>query len=385
MIVLKTFLKIIKKNFFSFVAMPIVLLLILTVTTSNQDNVPSADFTETKFSILIIDNDKTEASSELADYLKIKNDVKISDQKLDKEKIADKLFLSEDDYVLEIKEGYEEHLAETDGSSYLENTAENGGYVRSIVNNEIESYQKYMKAYMNSGYSVKEASEKIKTLDEDKTEVKIYSAETEENLLTGLNYGYFKMLPYTLLATIISSLGNILILFFNKDIKKRTECSCISNLSYFLQTAAGCLVCVVFIWTASLILGIVCFKVNFTFFNILAIINSIVLTIIVLLIGILVSLTAKGGTINIISTIVSLALSFAGGTFVGVEFLSTNVENICSVNPVMWYSKVLAMLGGIEEVFSFEKYLKYIGVELLFAVFLVSIILVVFKIKRKEA
>ena len=101
-----------------------------------------------------------------------------------------------------------------------------------------------------------------------------------------------------------------------------------------------------------------------------AILNSFVFLLVSLGIVLVTAfLGAKDSVISLVANIVSLGMSFLCGIFVPQSILGDGIVSASKFLPAYWYVKANDMLAGkSEELFTVNKFMSYLGVELLFAI-----------------
>jgi ABC-2 type transport system permease protein len=94
----------------------------------------------------------------------------------------------------------------------------------------------------------------------------------------------------------------------------------------------------------------------------------------------------KDEIVSMISNVVSLGMAFLCGVFVPQYLLGDGVLAAAKFLPAYWFVRANNMLCGFsEEVFSMDKYMEYLGVELVFAAVLFIIVMIISKCKMRSA
>ena len=119
----------------------------------------------------------------------------------------------------------------------------------------------------------------------------------------------------------------------------------------------------------------------------LAVLNSFVFILISTGIAILIASFNPGRVgVNVLSNIISLGMCFLCGIFVPQEVLSDSVLSAARFLPAYWYIRVNNMLSGVSgEIFSSSLCMKFIGIEVLFALAIFAAALTVTKIRHDKA
>lgn len=158
----KTFLKMLIRNLPSGLLYLGIFVGIAIAVTNNGQNKDITSFTSSKLNVAIIDDDNSELSKSLVDYISsCHNIVSINDNK---EKWADDLFYRTVDYILVINKGFEDGMAGNSYADMLESYSAPDSNTSYIVQSQAESYIQNVSACLNSGLSMGEACKKPPTL-----------------------------------------------------------------------------------------------------------------------------------------------------------------------------------------------------------------------------
>lgn len=383
--VFKTFMKVTKKRIPIASIYVIIFIAIGFLMSSNATQ--TTDFKATKLNVSIIDEDNTYESKALIEYIGKNHDIVEIDD--DKDKILDALYYQSVDYVLNIKEGYSEKLAECKTEGLFSNYKMPNSYTGEFFDSQLDEYIKAAEAYITGGMTVSDAvSEAAKMADESAVDVEKvnFSANSNVEYSETLSY-YYQYLAYILIAVIITGLCPTLLVFTQSRIKNRTNCSCISPLRQFFEIAAGTAIFVVGVYVLLTAAAFAIYgKEMFNEKGLLALLNGFVFLIFSMVLTMLISVLAPNtNVVNMIANTVSLGMSFLCGVFVPQSLLSDTVLGIGKFMPAYWYVKANDMLSGASgELFSMSKYANYVGIELLFSLVLTCAILIIVKMKRKS-
>lgn len=360
-----------------YVVVFMVLVLALTNTGGQETS-----FVQTSVDFTVIDRDNSNSSRALVEYLCENNNfVEIKDEK---EEILDALFNYRINYALVIKEGYEEKLSKGEISNVFENYKSPNMSSGLIIESQVDGFAKTACAFVLAGNSLTDANLKTKEAMSDSVEVEIMQEKTAENedFSQSAMY-YYQYLSYILISVIMTVICPVLLAMNKKDIKDRTNCSCVKFSSQTVQiTIASVLGCVL-LWVIFNIFGVIFTSPAIGEKLFLAMLNSFVMTLITLGICLVaVSFLKTENSIGMISNIIGLGMSFLCGVFVPQSLLGEGVLSVSRFLPAYWYVKVTDMLGGVSDVkFETSVALRYIFIEFVFAViiFICGVIISRFK------
>ena len=380
--VYKTFMKIAKRK------LPIVLmcagifivLLIMFTAYGPQD----VSFEEESLGVCVIDEDNTDASLAVTDY--ISKSHKLIEIENDKDEIIDALYYTRVDYVLVIKEGYSEKIASGQTDNLFENYQLPDSYAGVYLENDIDLYIRTLNSYIAAGNDAETAASlTAEALDyEIDVTIETFSDEAEGAGMSQGTYYYFRYLVYILLSVLITMLSGILITILRKEVRDRSNCSGTPSLSQTMQIIAGCIVLVLILWVVFMIIAMIYKGGIFSVNELYAVLNSFVFTLIATAIAILVAaLVSNNSVINLVSNIVSLGMSFLCGVFVDQTLLGGTVMRIAKFLPAYWYVRANDIIAGKSEIaFDAGEVMSCIGIQAIFAVALFAVVILVFRTKQ---
>ena len=334
------------------------------------------DFKTSKIDVAVFDHDQTEVSQALYNYIEqTQNLVTIED---DRESIADNLFFREVQYVLIIPEGFHNDYSLLENVKLPDST---DGY---FLDQKINEYVRTLDAYQTAGYSDSTAIQMTMDSLDQSAEVII---QTDTGKATGMTKTafFFQYLPYFFLAIIMTTLGSILAIFRQKDLKARIQCSSMSITSRNFQMILACITFGVLTWFTFMILGaILSSSTFFSFRTVLYGLNSFVTMIFTLSLTYLISFfVTNDDGLNLVANVAGLGASFLSGIFVPLEILSPGVKQFSHFLPSYWYvlaNNIVTNYSG--NATQFAKYFQYLGVQLLFIVVFFAAALVASKYKK---
>jgi len=380
--VFKTYMKIVKKNL-SMAFMYTGIFIILTVMFSGN-TMADQTFENTRLGVCVIDEDNTESSRMLTEY--IGNKHSLEDIENNKDAILDALYYTRVDYVLTIKSGFEEKISNGNTTELFTNYKIPDSYNSVLLDNEIDKYVSTLNAYIVSGNDVKTAALKTTELLSEELELKVetFADNNAESVDFPVRVQFFfNYLPYVFISALISVLSTVLIKMNEKEVSYRTRCSSTTVSSHTMQILLGSMVLVLSAWVIFMIAGMFMNGGIFTGKALYAVLNSFVFVLVSAGIAILISIVKNDSrSVAMIANIVSLGMSFLCGVFVEQDLLGEGVLSAARFLPAYWYVKANDILRtATDSVFDVNEFMTCIGVEALFAAALFAIILLVSRTK----
>lgn len=382
--VFKTFIKVMKKRLhISMIYIIIFIVIGIVMTASSSDK---SGFSDTKLSVSITDLDDTDASRALADY--IGNNNEIVKVRNNKDSIMDAVFYRRADIILTVNKGYSEKIANGETTGLFSDYRVPGSYSAELFDSQINRYVKMITACTAGGMEINEATAKTAELAEKEIKVEKLNFSENSNVEFGDNIMfYYQYLAYILLAIMISGLCPVLLVITRKDIRNRTSCSCLSEVSRMAQIVLGTVIFAVGLYLLLTVVALFLYRSQMlNSKGLFAMLNGFVYLIFTTMLAILISVISPGGkVIDMIANVVSLGMSFLCGVFVPQSVLSETVLNIGKFLPAYWYIKANNMIAGIGgEIFGMRKYMICIGIELAFSVVLFCITLLIARTKKSS-
>lgn len=364
-----------------FVIFTALALLVSFAATDTQ----SSGFQSVELAIGIVDEDQSEASLALSEYLdSIHELVPLENEK---EVLLDRLFYRDVEYILVIPEGFEEKLLAGKDSDLFETVQIPGIYSSAFVDQQINSYLKTVNLYLAGDYTLTEAlSCSADTLLDSANEVSVVSFEkdTQESSAMAFIYVFYRYIPYILMSLILCGLTPILTTFWQKDLAKRMSCSSSSLISRNAQLALGSVVYALFNWLLFVLISRIFYGSEiFTEKGLLCIFNSFLLLPLSVAVSLIISSFSPSFNVtNMINNILALGMSFVCGIFIPQSQLGENVLAVSKFLPFYWYIKNNDLISGASgEVFTYDMYWKNVGMQVLFIVAFFAIALVTAKLR----
>lgn len=359
--VFKLFFKIVKTKWLPILVYLAIFFTILTFSDVSGD---TGSFKRSKLRLTVYDEDNSEASKKLMEFIEKNNElVEVED---DTDKLIDSLYVTSTQYVITINKGFEEKLAGDESEDLFKARYIHDSYSNRLADNMLDSYVSTTRAYAASGMSLSEAQTAAAEALSAETEVtfKNFSDNTSEKAAS-----FFHYMPYALWSIIVSVLCPVIMVMKKKDISFRTKCSGIKEGEVGRQTVLASLIMVAGIWLALMVLGIVknggMLSGNMWF----AALNSIVFSLVCLAIAVLIStIGVSENVLTFLTQVFGLGMAFLCGMFVPMELLSNGVLAIGRFLPAYWYVRANNMICNMgAEAFDSGKVLMCMGIEILFA------------------
>lgn len=376
---MKTVLKIAKKALpSSFIYFAIFCILLFVFSRFAGKDRETA-FQASRMNIVIQDEDASVLSAALSEYLAKENNVLAEPEEA---LLSEMLFYGKADYVLYVKDGFEERFLAGDAQCGLERQSIKANVA--FLNQKIELFFRYVRGELAIGKGIKEACAAAVSICETQAET-VFSEGEKGSYETVPGYYYFTYLSYILPSVLILVLGPIIHAFYKKDVKMRTDCGLVSVRRQNLTIVGGISIVALLFWALLLLMGILLYRKDFTAAAFLfGVLNSFLLLLVSIGISVIIGMLVKGDdALNGASNLVSMGMAFLCGVFVPGELLPDYVNKMAEFLPVSWYMKNVKLLfesGGILE--NAEVFFKNGAVILGFAAAAFCILLVV--VKRKK-
>ena len=386
--VYKTFFKV-AKNYTGGCIIYLTVFLILMICMSFLSSSDSENkFSASSVKFTVIDEDSSDASKALIDYLSEKHELVELDS-YDNETLQDNLYYEQIRYILNIPKGYEKSLEKGEFDHLLSHSMRTDSAAGYFFNQDISSYINTLRLNLKGGYDLKEALDKTaKTIESAITEVETIEFEkTAKNENKNIFY-FFQYFAYIAISVLIVGISPILISFHKEDLAARVACSSYSGVKQSLEIGLGCVTYAIGMWLFLMLCAVVVYgpAQAFSFHGLLCMANSFVYTIVIIAITLLVgSFNLGSASLSLVSNVLSLGTSFLCGVFVPLWMLSDKVVAFSKFLPGYWYIRSNNMISGFTgEAVSMNTYWRNTGIQLLFAVAIFSVYLVVNMNQKKS-
>lgn len=356
---------------------------IAMATAAANDDSTTKNFEAKKLSVEVVDQDDSELSGIVIDYLKKNHKVTLSGK--DNRELYEELYYGKISVVIRIPKGFGANGGEGEYAMQLTNSP--GSYSGIYLMQQLNQMVFEIEGYQQVGYTLEEAYQNIK--DEKKASVKML----EDSSIKGENERYSSFLqcvPYMFIAGIGTSVAMILHKFRRRQVKNRMM---VSSVSLFRQNVEAVLA-IFLVGIGVLALTVVATVMRYgsgflesaflPYYLLNMFINMLLALAIAFLVGMLVE---KEEAISMILTSMSLALSFLGAVFVPLELFSSGMKIVAKFMPTYWYEVVNDLLMRYSNISGNVKTQLWqgFGMQFLFVVAIFGIGLVIAKHKQQES
>ena len=282
-----------------------IFLVLCAIFTNNGDQQKS--FTTSKLDVCIFDEDDSPESRALTELIYSSNKKVTVDN--DKDAIIDALYYESADFILVIGKGYSEKLANGETSGLFESYHMHDSYAVVRMEQYLDEYVSSVSAYLIEGKTLSEATDLTAELMSSHTQVNM--TKEEKNSWLSDKYTFFwRYLAYIAITITINVLGLIFTAMNRKDIRFRTNCSCVRVSSYTMQMLAASMMFVVFLWLLATVKGFAMCGAP-TGRKWLGLLNTFVFIVISALIASLISsFDPSENIVNLMAQVIGLGMSF---------------------------------------------------------------------------
>lgn len=267
------------------------------------------------------------------------------------------------DYVLIFPETFEDD----DQYSYFSTSDSSAGY---IISEQIDTFLKCLKINMAAGMDGDEALEKAAEVSDasQNAEIRMADFSDEGGSTHDSLYYLYRFMCYSVMMAIVIGICTVMTGMKNDDLVRRIHCSALSSQKISLaRFSASLLFAVGVMGLFVLIASIYCLGSADMSKNSAYILNLVPVVIMSAAFAYLLStLTADESIINMITNMVSLAMSFMCGVFIEQNMMQPGVLKAAQFMPFYWYVHGVDLADASVSVTS-PAFLQCIGIQLLFA------------------
>lgn len=382
MTVFKGYMRIMKKNaglIFLYLAIFFGVALALQAAAGKESY---SSYESEKIKIGLVDKDNGPLAEGLTKWLE--NTHHVTRMEDSRENLQEELFYRNVEYIVVIPENFYETCM-VNGES-ISVTKVPGSYTAYYVDQQLESCLNTMRTYLEAGFTQEEAAQVI--LDEKSAEVTLLDLDGNNGGVPAYIY-YFRYMPYLFLAVLCYVMGYVLMAFKKGDIPKRMQASAVSVRRQSMEGLLAMLVMGGGLWVIGMAGAVVMYgKEILTAQNRwYYMLNSLVMMAVALSLSYLIGLFVKNSNmLSGIANILSLGMCFLCGVFVPMDVMNKNVLKVSQFLPVYWYETVNETLGSYSHLTeeAAATVWKGMGLEMMFAVAFVCMILAVSRYQRQK-
>ena len=382
MTVFKGYMKILKKNIGLVMIYLVIFFSVAMALQAAARKEHLEDFQKTSVDIAVANQDDSILSHALTDYLKTIHNV--SEISSAPSVMQEELYYRNAEYIVQIPENfYETCIVQGNPISV---TKVPGSYTSFYVDQQINAWLNNIRTYIASGFSQEEAAKAA--LVQPAVNVSIYQNESTTTGTPGYTY-YFRYVPYLFLAVLCYSMGYILLAFQKEDIQKRMQASAVSIRRQNLEGLLAMFTMGLGLWLIAIVGSLIMYQQKLLTSGVLVyyLLNTFLMMIVALSLSYLLGLFVKNSNmLNGISNIVSLGMCFLSGVFVPMSVMDKKVLKIAQFLPVYWYENVNETLSQYHIISGdvAVNIWKSMGIQLVFALAILAMILAVSKYKRQK-
>lgn len=381
MTVFKCYMKILKQNLgLVFLYLGIFFSISIVLQMAAQKGEDSL-YQTTSIDLGVVNPDDSLLSSGFVDYLSQIHHVTIMEN--DPETLQENLFYRNVEYIIQIPADFYKTCIQNGES--LKVTKVPGSYSSYYIDQQISSYLDTMRTYLAAGFSQEEAITALKSqVHEPVTKLSSNSVSTDKSPLVY----YFRYIPYLFLGALCYTMGYILMAFKKGDIQKRMAASAISSRRQTLEGLLAMGMIGAGLWFLGILGAVLMYRNSFLDSRMLPyyLLNTLLMLIVALSLSYLIGMFINNSDLlSGAANIVSLSMCFLCGVFVPMDVMDKSVLKVSQFLPVYWYEQVNEILSSHISLTSQlqEKVWLGMGIELLFAVVFVFLIMVVSKQRRE--
>lgn len=378
----KCFMSILKKNKGSILLYVGIFSVLIVILGNSTKETKTQMYKDEEIEFTVIDRDKSSLSSAITEYLSEKNKFVKEDD--DKAKLQQEMYYRNIYYALIIPEGFEAAVKEGREDVKLSNYKVQDSSMGYYMDLKVNGYMKTLNSYLAGGLSIDEAIEKTGDTMKNTTDIKM---KQDENKVTySGDYYYYRVLPYVLVALIISAIGPVYIAFGKKGIRQRIASSSLTLKSQNLQFILGASVVSVVILLLFNIIPLVLYGSDMTPVKLLLYFGN-TLCFILIAVGMTMmfgNIAPSDAVLASMINVVALGTSFLGGVFVPLEVFGKNMRIVAKFMPTYWYIYAVDAIVEVKEL-TFDatrNMLEGMGIQLLYAVAFMCIASVVVRRRR---
>lgn len=379
MIVSNLYLKLLNKNKIAIIVY-IVIFTILTLVMINSNKGVQDRFKNVKINIAYIDNDNTEFSNNLKDYISDYAEIK----NIEKSNLDDAFFYRDIEMIIEIPKGFTSSFF--DGNNPKIETKIIPESAKSVtLQRAIDKYLNLTRVYLENDISTNDLHEVVKTVLSKEAKVNI-SAKVKDDY-TSLQF-YYNYLAYVLMALLITVIGSIMISIKPIEIKRRNGLGSISNnkmnmILLLCNFIFGIVLLILFIIISYILYPDIMIKTN----GLLFMLNSFIFLLTVISLAyLLVVLFKSGNIIGALATVFSLGSSFLTGIFIPQFLLDDVIIKISKILPSYWYVKANDNISTLIKYNSTALKPVYTSflMQIIFTIIFIVLALFISKYKQRE-
>ncbi|MCI8308572.1 MAG: ABC transporter permease [Lachnospiraceae bacterium] len=379
--VFKLFFKILKSQLTQIIMYIVIFIIIAYIIAGSPSAMPG--YSEQKQDISVVDEDGTQTSGALKDYLLLLNN-QIELDGYDFETIQDELYNRNTTNVIFIPKGFEDAVLSGNTGEILDIYNIPGTMAASVVTGQADNFINILNSYIAAEMNLNDALNKTKETLSEKTDISFLSdsGEAASPLSIFLTY-----IAYVFITIAVNGVSPVIQVFNKPALRKRFNCSSY-KMSRFNAgliagiTIFGIAVCAIFTTAALFTHGSELLSVK----GLLSILNMAVYMVVSLSIAYLIgSVSTNANIVSMLSNVIGLGFSFLGGVFVPLEFLGDGIIKIAHFLPSYWYIIAKKSIFNLGNGSTYIEIMQGMGIMLAFAAAIFTVTLAIIKSRRSVA
>lgn len=384
----KHFFKLISRNrigiiIYSSIAVVMVISLMLSVKTAGVRAGVSVEVKS--YVISYIDEDKSEVSKGLIEYLSKNNDVVDFEGRSETE-ISNLVFFDMTDFHLNIPKGFGDGVEEGETENDISFTTNAGteGFTSYDIENRINGYLNTYRNFRTIGISESEAVNRaIETMTKETVMTVVTEEKTEnkqdvrEIVLFNINQYY----PYLMLGFMALGIGHTIIITSKKELEERNIVSPVPVYMTKLTNVLGLVTSGIVVWgifmAFEFIYGLGTELIK-DFGLVIAVNSFLSMLTCCAITSLFTAFIKNSNTLSMVANIVGLSMSFLCGVMVPMRYIGDKVLAFSKFLPFYWTILVNNMTSTVQSKASFDSNLMFVsfGIELLFAIAISTIAII---------
>ena len=333
-------------------------------TVSTQETT----FEEAIIRVAVTDNDKSQLSKAVVDYLAETQEV-VDPKTDDPQVMNDNVRFLIYDYALIIPEGFEEQIKSGNAEDALTYIVPGTTMSQYLLTQKLNDYMQDIVIYLNSGYSEEEAidltHEQMVELSKTQATVIDEQEENHRSFFTGM----FTFNGYTMMMLLCICGACTLTFMKDRDVSNRIS---VSGMHFFTRNLAtiAAVFFIGFVITTVVIIVIQLMGLEYANDKLL---YYAIDTYTLMFVGLgmayfICSITSNENLINMVANMFVLSMSFLCGVFVDTEYLSESIVKAAHFMPLYWYTTAIKFINDppINNIWS-RQFGTYLMIEILFA------------------
>lgn len=383
MTVFRGYMLLIKRNLGMLFLYTTIFMIITVLIQISLGDSQKTSYAPVKLKVAVVNKDKGALSQGLVKMLEQKHTiVDISD---DKSVLQEAMFYGNVNYVVEIPQDFEQK-ALVDGEKVAV-TKRPGQYESVYADQQITQFLNQVKQYYTAGYDVEQAVEKVLLQTKNGADITMIDGAGGGEHMPAYTF-MFQFFPYLYLAVVCYCMGCILVIFKERNVRRRMLCSSVSLNSQSIQSVMAYAIMGIAFWGISLLMPVLTYRGEFwgdpnRWYYIL---NSFVLLLVAIGIALVAGAVSRNVIVlNPIVNVISLGMCFTCGVFVSTTIMSKSVLQVAQFLPVYWYVNNTTLLGSHADLAGkFQGiYFKGIWIQAIYAVALLCVAMVIMKSKSR--